>query len=102
MQRISQAQLRVKQFHKMYQQEMNLPLIDPESSEQLARLLDKIYRFEHRCTLKKQKYSEAVCIEFRGAIADLLLLHDNFDLKHTIANRDNVDDSNGNTLNSVA
>jgi hypothetical protein len=89
MNRIKDAQKRVAQFHQTFQEQMNLPQLDVTSIRQLKTVLDKIYRFEHRCTLKKIKYSEPVCIEFRGAIADLMLLLDNFDLQEAIANRDN-------------
>lgn len=89
MNRIKDTTKRVELYHQTYQEEMHLPQLDTTSSSKLKDLLDKIYRFEHRCTMKKIKYSEPVCIEFRGAIADLMLLLDNFDLQQAIANRDN-------------
>lgn len=91
MNRIKDATKRVKLYHQTYQEEMHLPQLDTTSSSKLNALLDKIYRFEHRCTMKKIKYSEPVCIKFRGAIADLMLLLDDFDLQQAIANRDNED-----------
>jgi hypothetical protein len=80
----------VKYFHELLQEEINLPELTDMSEPTLRRLLERIYRFETRCTVKKQKYSEKLCVQFRGRIADLLLLMDNFDLQDAIANRDNI------------
>ena len=83
----------VKYFHELLQEEINLPELSEISEPTLRRLLDRIYRFETRCTVKKQKYSEKLCVQFRGRIADLLLLMDNFDLQDAIANRDSIQDN---------
>ncbi|MDG1121282.1 MAG: hypothetical protein P8J70_00475 [Glaciecola sp.] len=92
MSRVETVTQEVKYFHDLLQEEINLPELTDMNEPTLRKLLDRIYRFETRCTVKKQKYSEKLCVQFRGRIADLLLLMDNFDLQDAIANRDNIQD----------
>ena len=92
MSRVNIVTTEVKYFHELLQTEISLPELDDMNEPSLRRLLDRIYRYETRCTVKKQKYSEKLCVQFRGRIADLLLLMDDFDLQDAIANRDNVQD----------
>jgi hypothetical protein len=105
MSRIETVKTRVNHYYAQFAQEMHLPILDTNSAPKLKLLLERIYLFEKRCTLKKIKYSESLCIEFRGAIADLLLLLDDFDLQHAIATRsqnDDIDDSSDKSINNVA
>ena len=43
----------VKYFHELLQEEINLPELSELSETTLRRLLDRIYRFETRCTVFK-------------------------------------------------
>lgn len=92
MSRYKKAEQLVRALHNELKEEMKLPELGEISEKRLRLLLERIYRFETRCSLKKQKYSEKRCVYFRGAIADLLLLIDSFDLKDAVANRNNVND----------
>jgi len=65
----------------------SLPELTAINEHNLEKMLNRIYRYETRCIVKKQSYSEKHCIELRSRIADLLLLIDNFDLQAAIANR---------------
>jgi hypothetical protein len=96
MSRIETVKARVSYYYAQFALEMHLPVLDTDSTAKLKLLLERIYLFEKRCTLKKIKYSESVCIEFRGAIADLLLLLDDFDLQHAIATRSQNDEITAN------
>ena len=101
MSRYKKAEQLVRTLHSELEEEMKLPALSDISEKRLCLLLERIYRFETRCTLKKQKYSEKQCVALRGAIADLLLLLDSFDLKDAIANRNNESDQQ-NDMGSVA
>ena len=92
MSRYKKAEQLVRTLHSELEKEMRLPNLQDVSEERLRLHLDKIYRFETRCTLKKQQYSEKKCVALRGAIADLLLLNDDFDLKKAVANRSNINE----------
>lgn len=87
MSRIKTVTTEVHYFHDLLKEELALPELSDINETSLRKMLDKIYRYETRCTVKKQKYPEKLCVKFRGRIADLLLLMDNFDLQAAIANR---------------
>ena len=87
MSRINTVTTEVRYFHNLVKNEVSLPELTAINEHNLEKLLNKIYRYETRCIVKKQSYSEKHCIELRSRIADLLLLIDNFDLQAAIANR---------------
>ena len=90
MSRINIVSEQVIQYHAQLQAEINLPALEELTEHKLKFMLERIYLFETRCSLKKIKYSDKQCVAFRGRIADRMLLMDNFDLQDAIANRDNV------------
>ena len=87
MSRINTVTTEVRYFHNLVKNEVSLPELTAINEHNLEKLLNKIYRYETRCVVKKQSYSEKHCIELRSRIADLLLLMDNFDLQAVIASR---------------
>ncbi len=87
MSRINTVTAEVQYFHNLIKSEVALPELTAINEHNLEKLLNKIYRYETRCVVKKQSYSEKHCIELRSRIADLLLLIDNFDLQAVIASR---------------
>lgn len=87
MSRINTVTAEVRYFHNLVKNEIALPELTAINEHNLEKMLNRIYRFETRCIVKKQSYSEKHCIELRSRIADLLLLIDNFDLQAAIANR---------------
>jgi ferritin-like metal-binding protein YciE len=92
MSRLATAQERVIALHTKLQTEMQLSNLTALNHYHLDDLLEQIYRFERHCSLKNIRYSENACVAMRGAIADLMLLIDDFDLQATIANRDKPED----------
>jgi hypothetical protein len=87
MSRINTVTTEVRYFHNLVKNEVSLPELTAINEHNLEKMLNRIYRYETRCIVKKQSYSEKHCIELRSRIADLLLLIDNFDLQAAIANR---------------
>ncbi len=87
MSRINTVTTEVRYFHNLVKNEVSLPELTAINEHDLEKMLNRIYRYETRCIVKKQSYSEKHCIELRSRIADLLLLIDNFDLQAAIANR---------------
>ena len=87
MSRINTVTAEVQYFHNLIKSEVALPELTVINEHNLEKMLNRIYRYETRCIVKKQSYSEKHCIELRSRIADLLLLIDNFDLQAAIANR---------------
>lgn len=87
MSRIKTVTAEVHYFHHLLQDEIALPELCDINEHALEKMLDKIYRYEKRCAVKKQKYSSKLCFQLRTRLADLLLLNDNFDLQAIIAKR---------------
>ncbi len=87
MSRINTVTTEVRYFHNLVKNEVSLPELTAINEHDLEKMLNRIYRYETRCIVKKQSYSEKHCIELRSRIADLLLLIDNFDLQAAIASR---------------
>lgn len=54
MSRVNTVTTEVKYFHELLQTEISLPELDDMNEPSLRRLLDRIYRYETRCTVKKQ------------------------------------------------
>lgn len=87
MSRYNKVEQLVRSLHSELEEEIKLPKLSSISEQCLLSLLERTYRFETRCAIRKSKYSEKKCLTYRGAIADLLLLIDNFDIKDVVANR---------------
>lgn len=82
MERLKESQQNLTKVYKAYNEKVLKPLtelnVDDEVS--LKKLLDAVMNRESISHMKNQK-STKESAELRGAIADVLLLHDNCDIK---------------------
>ena len=61
MSRVGTVTQEVKYFHKLLKEEINLTELTDMNEPTLRKLLDRIYRFETRCTVKKNIFRKIMC-----------------------------------------